>query len=425
MKVSKHMPKVQFYLMDITYKIIDGKAIIYLFGRGTDGKQICLIDKNFKPYFYALVEGNVFLEKEIMSINVPMTGGAAFATNVETEKKKVNGRDATLVKITANIPKGVPLLKDEVRKLSSVEEVFEYDILFVRRYLFDKRITPLCLIEAEGDLSTERSRVPVIEISSIKQISDEVIPKPKILSIDIETYCKHQGVINPKKDPILMIALYGPGISKVITYKEFKHKHDFLEVVSSEEELLSRFKDIVLKYKPDIITGYYSDGFDFPYIVERAIKYKIELDIGLDYSKLKIDGKVEKKASITGMIHLDALRFIQRVVGRSLKTDSYSLENVSQELLGEGKHDIDIGQLANTWDEGSDKLADYAYYNLVDARLTHEIMEKIMPNLVELSKIICLPPTDVSRMSFSALVEWFIIKKAIEAGEIKIGRAHV
>ena len=52
------MDKIQFYPIDSTYNIVDESAQIQIFGKTLDNKQICIIDKNFKPYFY------VFLNNE-------------------------------------------------------------------------------------------------------------------------------------------------------------------------------------------------------------------------------------------------------------------------------------------------------------------------------------------------------------------------
>ena len=43
------MVTVQFYPVDATYKIVNGKAQVYLFGRMPDGKQICVIDPHVEP----------------------------------------------------------------------------------------------------------------------------------------------------------------------------------------------------------------------------------------------------------------------------------------------------------------------------------------------------------------------------------------
>ena len=41
-----------FYPTDINYIVKNGKPIIQLYGRTVDGKQICVHDENFEPYFY-------------------------------------------------------------------------------------------------------------------------------------------------------------------------------------------------------------------------------------------------------------------------------------------------------------------------------------------------------------------------------------
>ena len=46
--------KVIFFPLDITYWVEHDKPVVYLFGRTTDNKQICVIDPNFEPYFYVI-----------------------------------------------------------------------------------------------------------------------------------------------------------------------------------------------------------------------------------------------------------------------------------------------------------------------------------------------------------------------------------
>jgi len=47
------MVSIKFFPLDITYKVINGKALIYLFGRSLEGTQICVVD-DFEPYFYVI-----------------------------------------------------------------------------------------------------------------------------------------------------------------------------------------------------------------------------------------------------------------------------------------------------------------------------------------------------------------------------------
>ena len=53
------MERIKFHLLDVIYKIEGGKAVIHLFGRTLDGKQICVIDKKSQPYFVVLPKGDV------------------------------------------------------------------------------------------------------------------------------------------------------------------------------------------------------------------------------------------------------------------------------------------------------------------------------------------------------------------------------
>jgi DNA polymerase elongation subunit (family B) len=42
------MAKIRFYPVDITYKVKDGKPVIYIFGRTDKGEQVCVEDSSFR-----------------------------------------------------------------------------------------------------------------------------------------------------------------------------------------------------------------------------------------------------------------------------------------------------------------------------------------------------------------------------------------
>jgi DNA polymerase, archaea type len=322
-------------------------------------------------------------------------------------------------------PAHVPIIRDEIKNHQDIENCYEYDIQFVNRYILDKDITPLMSTPVTGSLTNEPARVPVFEAKEMGKSTDESVENLNILSLDIETYNPEGESIQPEKNPILMVALYGiqdnKPFEKVITWKRFKTTNKAIEFVDGEFDLITRFKDIINQHEPDVITGYYSDGFDLPYIVDRARKYKIKLDIGLDNSEIIID-KRNSTAQITGIVHLDAYRFVRRVLAQSLKTDSYKLDAVAHELLGDNKIPIDISALAYVWDNHPEKLEEYAEYNLHDARITYNLLVKILPNIEELTKIIGFPPFAVNRMSFSRLVESYIMTQARQFNEVALNK---
>lgn len=402
--------KTSFYPTDITYTVKNGKAIIQLYGRTTEGKQICVLDEGFEPYFY-VVGG----EKEAIEA---LKQDDYSVVRVEKTQKNLNEQPTEAWKVFVNIPKGVPVIKDLAKELGV--DVYEYDILYARRYLIDKGIIPLTLTAVEGKETPWQSRVPCIKAEKIYPEADTAL-NPKLLAVDIETY-NPENKVDMKKNPILMIGLHGKEFSRIITWKKFETKEKYIEFVPSEADMLQRFAELVTDYGPDMIVGYFTDGFDLPYIVERAKANKVKLDIGLDYSSIEILGKQQSEAKINGLSHIDIFKFIKKVIGRSLKTDSFSLDAVAGELLGERKHKVDMDTFFKTWDKDGKELEEYCKYNLQDCVLTYKLAEKVMPNLIEFVRIIRLPPYDINRMTFSTFVEWYLMNQASARNEILLNR---
>lgn len=412
------MPKLRFFLLDATYKVTAGKAAVYLYGRTADGQQLCVKDATFEPYFFVLPKHGKDPTQELESLAI----GDAKVVRVERVKKNFIEKEMSVLKVIVDLPSSVPALRDHCARMPGVQHVLEADILFVRRYLIDKKLIPLTLIEAECEPVTERSRVQIFEAQDVHQAAEDALTTPKILAIDIETYNPHGKGVDAANDPIIMIGLYGPGLQKVITWKRIKDAPAFTEIVDSEEAMLERMKQTILDFKPDILAGYYSDGFDLPYIKTRCDKHKIALDLSWDHSEMKLGKGERNQCQFNGLVHIDVLSFIRMVIGRSMETDSFSLDAVSEELLGEHKVKVDIEKLAEHWDANDPILAHFCDYNLHDAKLTHDLLVKVLPNLVEMVRIIGVPVWDVSRMSFSQLVEWYIIRQAFAANELAPNR---
>lgn len=412
----------QFFPLDIEYKVVNGIPVIYLFGRTIDSQQVCVIDDSFKPYFWVIPKLNADLKSKIRRLFVEKDNAKLEVTNVEEVRKKFNEKDVIALKVTVNLPKAVPEIRAILRDWDDIDSVNEYDILFTRRYLIDKGITPLTALKVKGVSVPEKLKVPGIKAELIEQLNDNILKSPKTVALDIETYNPHGKIGNSNNDPIIMLALYGDNYKKVITWKKFKTPEPYVEFVDSEADLLDRFKELIEELKPDFITGYFSDGFDFPYIATRAKKYRVKLDLGLDYSELRVSGRENQTAEIRGIVHIDMLKFIKRAVRKTLKTDIFTLDAVASEILGDKKIPIDMNEFMVAWDAGHDSLNDYCKYNLHDAHLTYRLFENLWPNMVELVKVVSLPLYDVIRMSFSQLVEWYIMKKARELNEISPNR---
>ncbi len=391
--------EIEFYPYDFDYKVKEDGVYVYLYAR-----NLCVIHK-YKPFFYASlkdVDKKAFIKK---------------LNNLELEfeevSKKLLGKELPFFKIYTKKPKDVPVISKELQKLGIV--CYENDVLFIHRYLRDNKIIPLHKSKAKGKyIESLELRVPIFLAEEVEPL--EGITKWNALAVDIETYAENKE-INPERNPILMIALYNTNIKKVLTWRKFSHNLPYLETLENEEEMLKRFKELIIEQKPEIITGYFSDGFDFPYLKIRANKYGIKLDVNADFSELMTGNNTDFRrgeSKFRGILHIDLLKFVRNIFGGNLKTESYSLNSVAKELIGAEKHDLDINDLARVWYKEPEKLVKYCEYNLQDAIITHKLCNALFPDITEFTRILGLPTFDVIRMRFSRLVENYIMKRAID-----------
>ncbi len=414
------MPRLQFYLTDITYKPHDNQSVVHLFGRTPDGKQVCVLDGSFEPYLWVLPkQGQTDAVIESLRSLAVQDGKLTHRiVRVDKETRNVRETPTPLLRVTVSTPKAVPALRDLIKETAGVKDFFEHDILFVRRYLIDRGFLPLTLLEADAEPVESRVRVPAYRASRISAASEQGSPEMKMLSLDIETYVQEGKGILPEENPILMIALYGAGFRKLVTWREFATEDPSIEFVKDEGEMLARIRDHINIFGPDALVTYNGDGFDLPYILTRARKCGVRFDINGDYTEPARVGRVHPEVEMTGVVHIDLLRFVRVVVGRSLETDSYSLNAVAEELIGETKHDVDVLGISDAWDNHPARLEEYCQYNIHDAKIAYELCRKLLPNMTELVRIIGLPLHDCIRMTFSQLVEWYCIRAAAAANEI-------
>ena len=410
--------KIIFFPIDITYKIENNKAVIYLFGRTLDNKQICVIDQNFEPYFYVIPKKGRQTEEKLSKIKIERENETAEVVKTEKVKKHFLGKEVEAIKVYTNLPSSVPIIRSIIKDWEVLEYTTEYDIKFKKRYLIDKNITPLLSVEAEGEFITKSLRVPVFRADKIEQKGEDSLENPRVLAFDIETYNPNGKIIEPEKNPIIMLSFYGNRYKKVITWKKFKTNLDYIEFVDSESDLIERFKTVINDFKPDIIAGYFSDEFDLPYIKTRADKYKIKLDIGLDFSDLNIKKTRTVTSDIRGINHLDIFKFIKKIIGPSMDTFSLSLNAVSAELINEKKKEVDLERLADVWDKKQEELEVYCEYNLQDSLLTFKLTEKMLPSILEMVKIVGMTIPDIARVGFSQLVESYLLKQAPNFNEL-------
>jgi DNA polymerase elongation subunit (family B) len=294
-----------------------------------------------------------------------------------------------------------------------------YDLSLITKYIIDKKVLPLNWYKIEGDLLNNSQDFGgidsslevdvVIKANKIEKSEGKEI-EPKILAFDIETSEFEIG-----KGEILMISLAGKNFKKVLTWKKCEKKQDFVECFKDEGEMIEKFVEYVKKYSPDFLVGYFSDGFDMPYLRARAEKNKIKLCLGLDNTQPHFARGRVPSASVAGIVHIDLFRFIETVYSQYLQSETLGLNEVALELLGEKKKEFEFKHSTKMKE---DDWKDFFEYNLQDSVLTYKLGEKFWPDMLEFSNILQEPLFEITRNSMSQLVEDYILHNLEKYNEI-------
>ncbi|MBA7668474.1 hypothetical protein ES703_76586 [subsurface metagenome] len=358
------------------------------------------------------------LIEKIKTIKLNIKGRETKVEAVKLYEKNYLGKKVKALKIFATNYKD---LRDIASKLGAkeIEKRRGYDLGFVTHYIIEKKLNPLCWYEISGEVldnSQEFGGIGMhldvdmcIKAEKIKEIKEKSF-KPKTLAYDIET-----DELKIGEGEILMISLVSDDFRKVITWKKSAHKQNYVEYVKDESELIEKFVEYVRKISPDFLVGYFSDGFDLPYLKSRAEKYKIKFALGLDDSQPKFSRGVNLTGKINGIIHLDILKFIKTAYAQYMQSETLSLNEVAKEFLKNTKKDFKIQHSSIIEDKGWKK---YYEYNLHDSILTYKLFQKFWPDLHEFTKIIKEPIFDTSRYGLSKYVESYILHNLEKFNEI-------
>lgn len=394
------METLRFTLLDIDYITRKGKPVVRLFGKLPDGRSIIVHDRKFKQYIYVLPHDINSCIKELNDFGI---------TDLEKTAKEDIFKKKNFIKINLHHPKELNNLTRKLEKLDSVKEIREHDISFYRRYLMDNGLFPMNIVEVKGkELKSYSNGTCLFEIQSGPRNLESYLPELKILSFSIEAI-NAQGMPKVDEDPIITISFYSnQGFHKVYSTKQ--STSDFVETVSTEKELLEKFVETVKSENPDIIAGYNSDKFDFPYIKNRADKLGVSLDLGVDGSKIKFYSGRMKYAYIKGIVHVD----LYKIARRYLQLNDHTLERVYFELYQEEKIDIPFEDIYGCWIGENEKREYFYKYELEDVKSISLIGDKLLTLIVEITRIVGQPLFEITRRGTGTQVKWYLIRKTFE-----------
>ncbi|MDF2154279.1 DNA polymerase II [Vibrio sp. CAU 1672] len=239
-------------------------------------------------------------------------------------------------------------------------EVLEGDIRLADRFLMERFIKGS--VEFSGPL---QQRLGYRAAVNAKCRGGNYLPRLHVVSLDLE--CSEKGIL-------YSIGLDSPQDSRVIMIGKPESSDTPIQWVANERALLEALVAWFTEFDPDVVIGWNVIDFDFRLLHKRAEWHQLKLAIGRagQHSFFRSAAQSQQGfISIPGRVVLDGIDTLKTA---TYHFRSWSLESVSQELLGEGKaiHNVhdrmdEINQMYR-----SDKPS-LAKYNLQDCVLVNRI----------------------------------------------------
>ena len=269
----------------------------------------------------------------------------------------------------------------EKRLRAAGVDVYEGDVRPPERYMMERFITAPVWFGGTPDANG------VLCDAQMKPAPD-YRPPLKLVSLDIETTA--QG-------DLYSIALEGCGERQVYMLGPPNKTDavDFkLDYCDTRAQLLERLNQWLAQHDPDAIIGWNVVQFDLRVLHEHAQRLNVPLMLGRGEEPMawrEHGSRNHYFAAAAGRLIIDGIEALRSA---TWSFESFSLENVAQTLLGEGK---DISTPYQRMDEinrmfAEDKPA-LARYNLKDCELVTRIFEKteLLKFLLERASVTGLP----------------------------------
>ena len=246
-------------------------------------------------------------------------------------------------------------------------DVYESDVRPPERYLMERFITAPVWF---GGQVAEGQHGPLLD--GVLKPAPGYRPRLSLASLDIETTAHGE---------LYSIALEGCGQRQVYMLgppNGGSEAIDFdLEYCGSHAAMLEKLNAWFARHDPDVIIGWNVVQFDLRVLQRHAERNKVPLRLGRDGSEMewREHGKQQHYfAGVAGRLIIDG---IEALKSATWSFSSFSLEHVSQTLLGEGKSiDNPYQRMAEIDRRFAEDKPALAKYNLKDCELVTRIFDK-------------------------------------------------
>ena len=217
------------------------------------------------------------------------------------------------------------------------------------------------------------------------------IKQIRLLTIDIECESEN-GFPDPDKadEPLICITVKDHTSKRIIVFGmgNFVNDRDDVQYIKcpTEIELIKKFTQFWLEYKPDIITGWNVKFFDMPYLMNRfrhlmGDEYLLQFSpwgVVTEGSALALGyNRTQKYWDILGVSTLDYLDLYRKHT--FVRRESYKLDYIGEVELGENKNENPYDTFKEFYQNDYQQFVEY---NIQDVELVDKLEDKM--KLIEL-----------------------------------------
>jgi DNA polymerase-2 len=343
------------FVLTPTYRIVAGRPEVHLYAVLENGEPALIVDTRVRPYCFVRAHDVERARRVLSAARIAETALTTFAGD-------------PVVRVELHAPADLPIVRGRLADLGVV--TFEADVRFAYRYLIDRGIRGAFRVDGPFERRPGVGRVyrdPEVGPA-------QWTPTLRVLSFDIET--------SLDGETLYAIAVAGTGGERAWIVAD--RPVAGAVIVPDGRTLLAAFLAHVRAADPDVLTGWSVVEFDVGVLLRHARRAGLRLTLGRNDEEIDIQRDAsftrEPRATLAGRVVLDGLALVR---SSYIRLEDYRLETAAQTLLGKGK-------LISGPDRGHEIEAAYrddpqrlAAYNLTDARLVIEILERT--RLVELT----------------------------------------
>jgi len=365
------------------HKVIDSQSKIILFGWDTDGKRVQFPEIDFNPYFYKETKKDSLI-KSIYKTNLEkITFDNVYFKNKYIERNNIK-------RSFYNISPVQQFLIDNFYQEYEKPEFTQYPL---KTWFLDIETTATPYENSDIVRYKIGDNIQRTTLGELKRKKEEFLAwdgdKNEWVNFRESKFIVSEGFPEPRiaPNPINIITIYDSLEKKFVSWGLGKYsQQDFPDITiecynyTHEKDLLLGFLNYISKDYPDIISGWNSDSFDIPYLINRMVrrlgedKTRLISPIGNFYpvERANKNGMKYPTYVIEGISCVDYMLAYMKFVPDP--RERYSLDYIGQLELGKSKHKFELGDIFTMADEN---FGEFAKYNVQDVNLLVELDDKL------------------------------------------------